>query len=344
VIISRRQFVRSVASLGLGAVIGRTLHAADMRGSIADVQQRMVKIFGAGGLAGLHAYGTGFLISPNGHIATILSHVLDSDIVNVVLHDGRRLPGKVVGTDVDLDLAVLKIEAEGLPSFDLFKAVDISPGTRVLAFSNMFKVASGNEPVTVQRGVVAAKAKLSARRGRFAAPYRDEAYLVDAVTNNPGAGGGVLTTLDGRLVGVLGRELKNPQTQTWINYAVPATKLAATADAIIKGEFRPKDKFASDEPEGAGVTPVDLGLVLVPEVVARTPAYVDDVVAGSPAAKAGLTAEDLIVFVNSDLVASISAVKDALHRSRPGDDITLTVRRGDDLVSVTLRVPPRGTK
>jgi serine protease Do len=242
---------------------------------------------------------------------------------------------------VELDLAIVKIDAAGLPFFDLFKAVDVSPGTRVLAFSNMFKVASGNEPVTVQRGVVSAKAPLAARRGRFAAPYRGPAYLVDAVTNNPGAAGGVLTTLDGRLIGVLGRELKNPQTQTWINYAVPASKLASTADAIMKGEFKPKDKFAADHPEGSGITAVDLGVVLVPDVVARTPAYIDDVVAGSPAAKAGLQAEDLVVFVNSDLVASITAVTEALGRVQAGDDVNLTVRRGDDLVSVTLRVPAK---
>lgn len=340
---SRRSFL---SSLGSGAVASLAARArgADQQQAIADVQQRMVKIFGAGGLSGLHAYGTGFLISADGHVATVLSHVLDSDIVNVVLHDGRRRIGKVVGTDVDLDLAVLKVEEAGLPFFDLFKAADVGPGTRVLAFSNMFKVASGNEPLTVQRGVVAAKANLAARRGRFAAPYRGPAYLVDAVTNNPGAAGGVLTTLDGRLVGVLGRELKNPQTQTWINYAVPASKLAATADAIMKGEFKPKDQFAAAAGQKSGVTAMDLGLVLVPEVVARTPAYVDDVLAGSPAAGAGLLTEDLIVFINSDLVASISALIEILDRTQPGDDISLTVRRGDDLVSVQLRVPAKSTK
>ena len=338
--LNRRRFMGSVAA-GLGLQVASSLQGAELEGAINDVQQKMVKIFGAGGLAGLHAYGTGFLVSPDGHIVTVLSHVLDNDVVQVVLHDGRKLHGKVVGTDVETDLAIIKIEAAGLPFFDLFKAVEVSPGTRVLAFSNMFKVASGNEPVTVQRGVVSAKAPLSARRGRFAAPYRGPAYLVDAVTNNPGAGGGVLTTLDGRLVGVLGRELRNPQTQTWINYAVPATKIAPTADAIMKGQFKPKDKFAADQSEGSGVTTVDLGVVLVPEVVARTPAYIDDVVAGSAAAKMGLMPNDLIVFVNSDLVASIAAVTEALNRVQPGDDVSLTVRRGDELVSVSLRVPAK---
>lgn len=342
---TRRGFIAGMSTAWMlsSAVGGQTAVAADTASAINDVQQRMVKIFGAGGLSGLKAYGTGFLISPDGHVATVLSHVLDVDAVNVVLHDGRRMLGKVVGTDVDLDLAVIKIEEAGLPFFDLFKAVDIGPGTRVLAFSNMFKVASGNEPLTVQRGVVASKTTLAAKRGRFVAPYRGPAYIVDAVTNNPGAAGGVLTTLDGRLVGVLGRELKNPQTQTWINYAVPASKLAATADAMIRGEFKPKDRFA-DEGKKSGVTAVDLGLVLVPDVVARTPAYVDEVVAGSPAAKAGLAPEDLIVFLNSDLVASISAVSELFDRIQPGDDVSITVRRGDELVTVSVRVPDKAAK
>jgi serine protease Do len=343
VIWNRRQFL-GAAVAGAGIPIVGSLEAGELQGAIGDVQQRMVKIFGAGGLAGLHAYGSGFLISPDGHVATVLSHVLDNDVVQIVLHDGRKRLGKVVGTDFELDLAIVKIDEAGLPFFDLFKAVDVSPGTRVLAFSNMFKVASGNEPLTVQRGVIAAKAPLAARRGRISAPYHGPAYLVDAVTNNPGAAGGVLTTLDGRLIGVLGRELKNPQTQTWINYAVPATRLAATAEAIIKGEFKPKDKFAADDEAGSGVTAVDLGLVLVPDVAARTPAYIDDVIVGSPAAKANLTSDDLIVFVNSDLVASISAVAEALNRLQPGDDVSLTVRRGDELVSVSLRVPAKSTK
>ncbi len=193
----RRRMLKMLAVGACGSLVDRAL-GNDYSETINEVQQRVVKIFGAGGLAGLHAYGTGFLITPDGHVATVLSHVLDSDVVNVVLSDGRRQIGRVVGTDVDLDLAIIKIEGGGLPFFDLFKAVEASPGTRVLAFSNMFKVASGNEPLTVQRGVVAAKSKLSARRGRFAAPYRGEAYLVDAVTNNPGAAGGVLTTwMDG---------------------------------------------------------------------------------------------------------------------------------------------------
>jgi serine protease Do len=321
------------------AVLGLTgsTQAADAS-AIDDVQSRVVKIFGAGGLAGLHAYGTGFLVSPEGHIVTVWSHVLDTDAVTVVLSDGRRFYGKLLGTDVERDVAVLQIEASGLPCFDLSKAVEIGPGTRVLAFSNMFKVASGNEPLTVQRGVVAARSTLDARRGRFEAPYRGPIYVLDAVTNNPGAAGGVVTTIDGRLVGMVGRELKNSQSQTWINYAVPISQITDSVSAIQKGDFRPKDRFAEAE-KAVTCTPLDFGIVLVPDVVARTPAYIDEVLADSAAAKAGLLPEDLIVFVNSDLVSSIRNLNDVLGRLEPGDDLQLTVRRGNDLVSVVLKVP-----
>ncbi|MBX3443176.1 MAG: trypsin-like peptidase domain-containing protein [Planctomyces sp.] len=306
---------------------------------IDDVQSRVVKIFGAGGLAGLQAYGTGFLCSADGHIVTAFSHVLDTDTVTVVLSDGRRLYAKVLGTDVDRDVAVLKVEADGLPYFDLSKAVPAGPGTRVLAFSNMFKVAAGNEPVTVQRGVISAKSNLTARRGRFEAPYRGPVYVVDAVTNNPGSAGGVLTTLDGRLIAILGRELKNSQSQTWLNYAVPIGEIAESVASIQSGEFRPRDRFATNLDAAGGCTPLELGIVLVPDVVARTPAYIDDVLPESQAARAGLAAEDLVVFVNSDLVGSIASLEGILRRTSPGDDVQFTVRRGDDLVSVTLRIP-----
>src|SRR5688572_2096286 len=103
--LNRRLFLGTVAAGGVAQAFTSSLNAAELQGAISDVQQRMVKIFGAGGLAGLHAYGTGFLISPDGHVATVLSHVLDTEIVQVVLHDGRRLHGKVIGTDVELDLA-----------------------------------------------------------------------------------------------------------------------------------------------------------------------------------------------------------------------------------------------
>src|SRR5689334_21074787 len=147
-----------------------------------DVQPKVVKIFGAGGLRGLEAYQSGFLISGEGHILTAWSYVLDSDVITVYLHDGQKLTAEVVGMDPRSEIAVLKINGQGLPHFALDEAVALKVGAKVLAFSNMFGVALGNEPVSVLHGVVAAKTELSARRGAFESNYRGQAYVLDAMT------------------------------------------------------------------------------------------------------------------------------------------------------------------
>lgn len=306
---------------------------------------KMVKIFGSGGVHNLEGYGTGLLVSPNGHIVTVWSHLLDSGDVGVVLNDGRRYSAKFLNGDPARDLAVLKIEGDNLelPYFDLRDTADASPGTRVLAFSNMFKVAAGDEPVSVVHGVVAARARLSARRGAYGAAYEGPVYIVDAVTNNPGAAGGAITTLDGRLLGMIGRELRNTESNTWVNYAVPMTRLRGSIAEIVAGRFTaPPPK--SDEANLPRCSPIELGLVMVPDVVYRTPAYVESIVPGTVAAKAGVTPEDLIVFVNDELVQSNRTLKSILGRLESGDSIRLVVRRKEKLISLELRVPDHRRK
>jgi serine protease Do len=184
--------------------------------------------------------------------------------------------------------------------------------------------------------------RLSGRRGAYRAAYEGPVYIVDSVTNNPGAAGGALTTLDGRLVGMLGRELLNSESNTWVNYAVPMTQLRGIIEDIIAGRALPPSK-----PPEAGqprFSALDFGLVLVPDVVYRTPAYVDAVVPGSTSAKAGIHPEDLIVFVNDELVQSNRALKTILGRLEPGDLIHVVVRRKDQLLPLELRVPDRAGK
>jgi len=306
---------------------------------------KVVKIFGTGGIHNLEGYGTGLLVSPNGHVVTVWSHLLDSGDVSVVLNDGRRYTAKFLKGDPSRDLAVLKIEGDNLelPCFDLRDIADVSPGTRVLAFSNMFKVAAGDEPVSVVHGVVAARARLSARRGAYGAAYEGPVYIVDAVTNNPGAAGGALTTLDGRLVGMIGRELRNTESNTWVNYAVPLAQLRGPIAEIIAGRFTASPS-KSDEANLPRFSAIDLGLVMVPDVVYRTPAYIESVIPGSPAAKAGVMTEDLIVFVNDELVQSNRTLKSILGRLESGDSIRLVVRRKEKLVPLDLRAPERRGK
>jgi len=325
-----------------------TVHAA-AGGSTYDtieyVLPKMVKIFGAGGLKGLAAYGTGFLVSGEGHVVTVWSHVLDPDEVTVVLNDGRRFPARVLGAEPGLDLAVLKLEAGdaelSLPHFDLTTAVGTaSEGTRVLAFSNMFKVATGDEPVSVVHGVVAARTRLRTRRGSFEVPYDGEVYVVDAATNNSGAAGGVLTTREGRLLGMIGRELRNADTNTWVNYSMPVADLTDAIQQIVTGQFRSSRGTPDDTPDAPRrYEALDFGIVLVPDVLFRTPAWVETTVPGSPARKAEMRPDDLVLFVNDDLVQSVREMKAALGRLEAGDTLRLVVRRGDNLETFEFPVP-----
>lgn len=306
--------------------------------AIDYASRRVVKIFGAGGIRGLYAYSSGFLVSPQGHIVTVWSHVLDDQFVNVVLHDGRRFEGRVFGYEPQLDLAVLKIEADDLPYFDLDSAVSVQAGARVLAFSNMFKVAAGDEPVSVMHGVIAARTKLSGRKGAFETPYTGPIYVLDAITNNPGSGGGVLTTREGALLGMIGKELRNAETNTWINYAIPISELKTVVGEIVSGRFVKRNETPDDSTGARRYAPIDFGLVLVPDVLFRTPAYVDAVVPGSPAARAGIQPNDLVLFVNDDLIQSCRMLRDELGRLEPGDTLKLVLRRGNILVPVELPV------
>ncbi|QDU45393.1 Putative serine protease HtrA [Symmachiella dynata] len=316
-------------------------NAQDELSPIQEVQTRLVKIFGAGGIGGLHSYSTGFIISPDGYIATVWSHVLDPDVVTVVLGNGLKLDGRIVGAEPQLHLAILKVDADDLPYFDLDDAASAGTGQRVLAFGNMYKVATGDEPVSVMQGVIAAKTRLRARRGAFEVPFDGPVYVVDAITNNPGMGGGVLTTRDGRLLAMIGKELRNAETNTWINYAIPVDELADVAHQIKSGTFRRSDTPKSRTAPPQNYRAIDFGIVLIPDVLNRTPAYIDSLLPGSDAAQQDLRPDDLLLFINGELIQSCKELEAELGRLEESDIVQLVVRRGDSLVSVELEAPEK---
>ena len=306
----------------------------------ASVQPKMVKVYGAGGLRGLESYQSGFLISAKGHILTAWSYVLDtdSDAVTVILDDGRRMDAKMVGADPRLEIAVLQAELEDAPHFNLDESVTLDVGARVLAFSNLFNVATGDEPTSVLKGVVSAKTPLSARRGAFETTYNGAVYVLDAMTNNPGAAGGALTDRRGRLAGMLGKELRNALNNTWLNYAIPISELAAAVDDILAGRVRPRSAAAqaNQKKPKEPITLALLGVTLVPDVLAKTPPYVDRVSPGGAAAKAGLKSDDLILFVNERAVGSCRVLRDEFTFIDRADEVRLIVQRGQDLKEITL--------
>ncbi|HMC64129.1 MAG TPA: trypsin-like peptidase domain-containing protein [Gemmataceae bacterium] len=355
--------LRLLFLIGTSAIFFAPAARADQPfADIADqVNKKLVKLFGSGGFRGLASYGSGMLVSPDGYVLTVATHLIETQDLRVHLYDGRRYQAKVIVSEPELDVALLKLEnVEDLPYFDIPQAGKrplAQAGDWVLAFSNQFQIATRDEPMSVQRGVIASHSKLHGRRGIHEAVYQGDVYVIDAITNNPGAGGGVITTRKGELLGIIGRELRNSLTETWINYAVPiaakveireagdklrTVSIPEFVDQAMRGKYKPIQR--KEPREGPGGYH---GIVLVPNVVDRTPPFIEDILPGSPAAKAGLRPDDLIVYVDGEQVISVKAFNMAMSRIQPGQTVTLEIRRSDreskaeKLVTVKLPLTER---
>ena len=321
--------IRSEA-IAQDAMLPRTSYA-DV---ISTVQPKMVKIFGSGGLRNLESYQSGFLISPDGFILTAWSYVLDTGQATVILNDGRRFTADLVGNDPRSEIALLKIEGTDFPHFDMKEYKRLNPGTRVLAFSNLYGVATGDEPTSVLHGIVSGVTKLAARRGAFETPYRGDVYILDAMPNNAGAAGGALTDSKGNLAGMLGKELRDAQTQIWLNYSLPVEEIRDAVQSLLTGD-QVQDNDATKLPEEYASLDA-FGIVLIPNILRNTPPFIDMILPESRAASSELRADDLIVLVNGKTVSSQGTLFEYLREVDAVDSVRLTVVRGNELIEVEM--------
>lgn len=318
---------------------------------VKETNRKMVKVYGAGGYRGVNAYCTGVLISADGYILTVYSPTLDTNNLRVHLYDGTKHNVELVAAEPQLDVALLRIKdrerfaEQPLPFFDLTKPI-ITPsvGDWVLAFTNQFEVAVRDEPVSVQRGVLAAIVPFAGRRGITEANFKGMAYIVDAITNNPGANGGLLTTRKGEPLGLIGKELKNTLSETWVNYAIPLPSLTDFVSKAMKGQYkrqaRDEDKIVEDKKAFHGI-------MLIPDVLDRTPPYVEDVVPGSPAALAGIRINDLLIFIrhprqdapeelDERVITSFKTFREVMAPLAPGTRVNIVVRRDGQLITLDV--------
>jgi serine protease Do len=300
-------------------------------------QEKVVKIYGAGGIAGLESYQSGILVSAEGHILTAWSTVLDADTVVAVTTQGQRFEVTLLGADPRLEIAILKAQTtDELPHFSLKNHPTAQIGSRVLAITNLFGIATGNEAPSIQKGSLLATSSLKDRRGKSGVVYQGSIYVIDAMTNNPGAAGGAVTDWNGNLLGMVGKELRDPQTNIWLNYAIPVSELQESIAAIIAGKSVAKTESKNTE----AANPHDLlklGVVLVPDVLPKTPAFVDRIVPNSVAAKNGLLPDDLIIMVENDRIDSQAKLRSLLKSIDNADPVALMIQRGSEIVSVKLR-------
>jgi serine protease Do len=159
------------------------------------------------------------------------------------------------------------------------------------------------------------------------------------MTNNPGAAGGVLTDRQGRLAGVIGKELRNSLDNSWLNFAIPVSALSQSVQDMLAGRNPPRRTDESAKKPANPHTLTALGIVLVPDVLAKTPPYVDRLRPHTSAAMAGLQPDDLILFVNERMVSSCKELVEELAYIDRLDPVQLTVQRGQELVTVELKGP-----
>jgi serine protease Do len=299
------------------------------------VQEKMVKIFGAGGARGLESYQSGFWIGKEGLILTSWSTVLDVSKLRVVAHDGRKVDAEILSFDPSTELALLKVGESQIEGFDIDSKSSVRVGQRVFAISNLFKIATGDEYCSVQKGVIMAISSLTQKRGTTKNMSLGKVYVLDVMTNNPGATGGALIDIRGGLIGVLGKESRDASTGIWVNYALPIEVVSASVERMKSGVVStPASELAmADKPHKIN----DLGMTLIPDVLPKTPVFIDEVRAGSLAELSGLKANDLILLLNDQRIDSRKNFERLLSTLNRADSFELLVQRGQELIRIQVR-------
>lgn len=305
--------------------------------AIEQLLPRVVKLYGlkAGAQAG---YGTGVFVAADGLILTVNSLLIDARRVRVAGADGVLRDAEVVRRDNQRQLALIRLlppaadaKPEPTPFFDLAcdKSSDsaLRPGDWVVVAGNPFKVAEGAEPVSLAHGVFSARTRLDARRAAKEFPYHGDVLIIDAITSNPGAPGSAVVDLDGRFVGLIGREVTSNLTHTHLNYAIPRDVLC---------EFLNDDGAKPKLAETEASPTQDWGIRLTRMGYQKLPAMVERVRRGSLAEKAGIRPDDVILSVNGTNVSDPDEYDKRLALILPGEALDLVVRRGRSIVPIRL--------
>lgn len=306
------------------------------------ISRRTVKLVGArvGRSAG---YGCGILVSSNGLVLTVDSALLDGRHVRAYLSDGTARRVEPVFADHQRQLALSRLSPEQGDGeeryawYDLDDAAAPGRGAWVIAGGNPFKVADGAEPISFARGVIGGVTRIDATRGTQDFPYRGEVVLIDAITSTPGFAGGPLVAADGRLVGMVGRMVESRTTHTMMNYAIPAAVLAD----FVAAAFDPPRRIA--ETRDAGDVPAYHGMRFFELGYRSNPVYVERVRRQSPAARAGVRTDDLVIGANGQPVPNLETLERILAGLHPGDTLELTVMRDDAVhkLSILLEEAPK---
>jgi serine protease Do len=277
--------------------------------------------------------GSGFIISPDGYVVTN-NHLVQGvsgtgtvDTVTVITTDRREYPARIVGRDETSDLALLKIDAKNLPFVNWGDSTKARVGDWVLAIGNPYGLGG-----TVTAGIISAL-----HRGITGVGAYDRYIQTDAAINM-GNSGGPMFDLNGNVIGINSALISPTGASVGIGLAIPAEAAKPVIDSLMKGQ-RPMRGYL-----GVGLQPLDENLAPSLGLPKDSGEIVRSVVAGGPAAKAGLVQGDVIVKVNGQPVTPDQTVSYLVANTPVGARIPLEIIRGGKRATVTVAVGQRPTE
>lgn len=275
--------------------------------------------------------GSGVIVSGDGYIVTNNHVIENASEIEVILNDNSKYTAKIVGADPSTDIAVLKIEAKNLKAIPLGNSDDIRIGEWVLAVGNPFNLTS-----TVTAGIVSAKARninlLADRNKKEIVPI--ESFIQTDAAVNPGNSGGALVNTIGELVGINTAIASQTGSYAGYSFAVPVNLVRKVMSDLIDYGIVQRGYL------GVQISDITQELKEKNELPNLKGVYVGGVVDGGSAGKAGIKEGDVILKVGSKEVNSSASLQEEIGKGRPGDKVTLTVRRkngNEELLNVVLR-------
>jgi serine protease DegQ len=268
--------------------------------------------------------GSGVVVGAGGYVLTN-HHVVDgADEIEVALHDGRKLLARVVGTDPDTDLAVLRVSADNLPAISFGSSDALRVGDVVLAIGNPFTLGH-----TVTSGIVSALGRSGLGMTTF------ENFIQTDAAINPGNSGGALIDAGGNLVGINTLIISQTGASGGIGFAIPVSTAKMVLEQIIRTGAVTRGWIGV---ELRDVTPLDAASL---QLGAQRGALIAVVQRGGPADKAGVRPGDVAVEVQGKPVADATAVLNAIAALAPGEQAKMKLKRQGQDVEATLNVGRR---
>ncbi|MCK6551213.1 DegQ family serine endoprotease [Myxococcota bacterium] len=265
--------------------------------------------------------GSGVVVSPDGYIVTNNHVVEDADDILVTFADKRELTAKLIGTDKPSDIALIKVDAKGLPHLSFGNSSTLRLGEIVLAVGNPFGVGQ-----TVTMGIVSAKGR--AKMGIV--DYED--FIQTDASINPGNSGGALVNLKGELVGINTAILSKSGGAQGIGFAVPSSMVEP-----ILGQIREHGRVRRGW-MGVAIQDITPELSRSMKLGESKGVLISDVMDGGPAARAKIESGDVVTKIDDKPTTSAAELRNAVALMKPGSDVKVQLLREGKKVDVTVKL------